>query len=100
MQDRKFPTSKGCFLYILRNLYATHLLPTLPFLIPHGEYGVEVVCRTDSGDMDRLKRQLHGTVRLVPQQIAQADQPQRRIDDFAAEKFESFIVIAEQKAVV
>jgi hypothetical protein len=95
MRDKRLPTSNGSFLYFLQKLHVEHLLLTLPFQIAHS---VEIACRTNN--LAELQNHLHGTARLVPEELAEARQPGRLIDNFAANKFESFMDVVGKNAVV
>lgn len=100
MRAERLSTSKGSFLYILRGLQKTHLRPSLPFQITHGNYGVEVISKTDN--LKQLTETLRGTARLVPEQIAQPrpNHPRRIIDDLFENDFESSIDVVGHRAVL
>lgn len=64
---QKPPTSKGSFLYHLRQFHHTHLDPSLNFIIAKGVQGLEILSKTHN--LGALSADLLGEGRLIPHQI-------------------------------
>jgi hypothetical protein len=91
-------TSKGSFIYYLREFHRTHLHPNLAFKLVYGDSGLQVVAQKD--DIHSLTVQLVGKVRLIPAAIVTAQNPRRLIDDLFEELSPSFLDVEGKKAVM